>query len=343
MLDGRDPPPPPPPVQVRLRSGFIKLQKTGDETFKDITCPYFAFVAADASEWSDKLKRRAGDVPVPEGGLPALSPESLRTATKDTNYLPTGGLTEICYIAVPQDLIDPPAKNAPRYPGVMSLYRGFRTPIGDKEKSLLDPRNLDTVAKIKAACRLVAEGLVHFGVRWRRAFATSWEIEQGIGLGETAAYVGPIWDSTRALDKEWPLFRGLQSLGDPSDDIFPPFVRLEATLAEPSQFGHGRGEMQLVGDVAAEASEVAVSDPDLLLGIDLGKERWLKIDGEWMQFEARDVDYQRRKVRVRRGMRGTTKAAHNSGAWVYIGRPSMLEVRLPVFRDRTIQVGGDRR
>ena len=342
LLQGRDPPPPPPPVAVRLRSGFLKLQKVADETFKDVRCPYFAFVVADASEWTDRLKRRAGEVPVKDAALKPLSPESLRSAGKDTLYLPTGGLTEIVWIAVPQDLVNPPEKGAPKYPGVMSLFRGFRTPIGDKEKSLLVPENLDTVEKIKASCRLVAEGLVHFGARWRRAFATDWDLEQGIGLGETAPYVGPIWDSTRALDKEWGLHRGPQSLGDPSDDIFPAFVRLEATLAAPSQFGHGRGEMRLMEDIPANATEIVISDPDLLLGLDMGKERWLKVNGEWMQYGTRDVDYQRRKVRVRRGMRGTTKTAHASGSWVYVGLPNSLEVRLPVFRDRTIQVEGNR-
>ena len=338
-LDGRTPPPPPPPVLVRLRSGFIKLQRTGDPAFKDYPCPYFAFVVADASEWSDRLKRRAGEIPTKDAGLKPLSPETLAAGNRDSHYLPTGGLTEICWIAVPQDVMNPPGKGMPRYPALLSLYRGFRTPVGHPEKSLLLPENLDSPEKIKTACRLVAEGLVHFGAIWRRAFAKDWGYEEGIGLGETAGYVGPRWDSTRALDKEWSLFRSRTSLGDPSDDIFPAFVRLEATLAPPSsQFGHGPGEMMLTRTLSTDTTDVEISDPDVVMALNLGKERWLKIDAEWMQYDRADVDYEKRTVRVRRGMRGTTKTSHASGAWVYVGMPNDLQMRLPVFRDRALQV-----
>lgn len=336
-LDGREPPPPRPPEPMRLRSGFVKMRDTGDPVFKDYACRYLSFVVADAGEWADPLKRRAGEVPVKGAGLKALTPETVQSGDRDSRYLPTGGLMEVVWIAVPQDLMVPPEKGAPRFPAILSLYRGFRTPIGDPEKSLLIPENLDTAAKIRKSCRLIAEGLVHFGAVWRRSFATDWVDEQGVGLGETAAYVGPVWDSTRALDKEWGLFRGKESLNDPSDDIFPAFVRLEATLVTPSQFGHGRGELTLMGDLGTDTVEVPVSEADTLLGLDRGKDRWLKIDGEWMHFEIRDVRHVKRIVRVRRGMRGTKKSAHSSGAWIYVGQPNELEIRLPVFRDRSME------
>lgn len=339
-LDGRDPPPARPPEVVRLRAGFGKLRDTIDPLFKDAPFYFLALVVADAGEWSDPLKRRAGEVSVKGAGLKPLTPETVQGGDMDTRYLPTGGLTEVLWIAVPQDVMDPPKKDAPRHPAILSLYRGFRTPIGDPEKSLLDPENFDTAAKIRKSCRLVAEGLVHFGAVWRRSFATDWTLEEGIGLGETAPYVGPTWDSTRALDTEWSLFRGKQSLNDPSDDIFPAFVRLEATLVTPSQFGHGRGELTLMGDLGTSTVEVPVTETDTLLGLDLGKERWLKIDSEWMRYQARDVDHVKRIVRVRRGMRGTKKASHTSGAWVYVGQPNELEIKLPVFRDRSIQMEG---
>lgn len=339
-LAGRDPPPAQPAEVVRLRAGFIKMRDTGDPLFKDLTCYALALVVSDGGEWSNPLKLRAGEVPVKGAELKALTPESVTSGDRDTRYLPTGGLMEIVWIAVPQDVMDPPAKGVTRHPAILSLYRGFRTPIGDPEKSLLIPENLDSPAKIKKACRLVAEGLVHFGAVWRRTFATSWDLEEGIGLGETSPYVGPVWDSTRALDKEWPLFRGEASLSDPSDDIFPAFVRLESTLVTPSQFGHGRGELTLLGDLGTGTIEIPVNETDTLLGLDFGKDRWLKIDAEWMRYGVTDVDHIKRVVRVRRGMRGTKKTGHSSGAWIYVGQPSNLEVKMPVPRDRSMQLEG---
>jgi hypothetical protein len=198
------------------------------------------------------------------------------------------------------------------------------------------PENLDTPEKIKASCSKVAEGLIHFGATWRRSFAKSWNTDLGVGMGDQAPYVGPVWDSTRALERTWPLYKGPQSLPDPSDDIFPPFVRLEATLAILTQFGPGRGQFRLTSACTVDQTEVAVSDLDSLVDPNLGKERWMKIDREWVQYEARDVDYQRGIVRVRRGMRGTKKEAHPSGAWCYVGTPSTLPMRLPMFHDKWV-------
>jgi hypothetical protein len=182
----------------------------------------------------------------------------------------------------------------------------------------------------------VATGLLHFGATWRRVFATDWDRELGVGLGERAPYVGPVWDSTRALEKEWPLYRGPQSLADPSDDIFPAFVTLQATFAPTGAFGAGRGDLRLATGLDAEQNMVRVSETDTLLQPNLGVERWLKIDGEWMSFEVRDVNWDRREVRVRRGRRGTKKTTHDAGAWVYVGAPSALQMRLPVYRDHYV-------
>ncbi len=333
---GKTAPPPPRPVRIRLRSGHVKLRNVGDAAFKDYPCAYLAFVTTDASEWSDKFKRRAGDSPKGDGELKDLTPETVVGGDRETRYRPTGGLMEVLWIAVPSDLMNPPEKDQVSYPGILTLYRGFRTPIGDPEKSLLVPENFDERDEILKACRPVATGLIHFGARWRRTFATDWESELGVGLGESAPYVGPVWDSTRALEKGWPLHRGPQSLPDPSDDIFPAFVQLEATFAATTQFGAGRGEMRLTELAAVEGPRIKVSDPDKLMQPGLGRQRFLKVNGEWMSYTLRDVDWEKSEVRVRRGARGTKKAAHASGSWVYVGTPSSLQMRLPVYRDKYV-------
>ena len=329
---GAEAPPPAPPTLVRLRAGYIKLKKAGMPKFKDYPCPYIAFVVSDANEGADRLRRRAGEVPAKDGNLKSLTTASAISGDASTRYKATGGLMEIIWIAAPTSVMDPDP-GSPEWPAILTLYRGFRTPVGDPEKSLLVPENLDTPDKIKAACSPVAKGLLHFGATWRRVFADSWEEELGVGLGEQAPYVGGTWDSTRGLEKTWPLYKGPESLSDPSDDVFPPFVRLEATLAQVSQFGAGRGEFTLTEGAGADSQVLKISDPDILLRPNLGKIRWIKVGGEWMSYELRDVNYGKREVRVRRGRRGTQKVAHENGAWCYVGTPANLQMRLPVFRD----------
>ncbi len=91
-----------------------------------------------------------------------------------------------------------------------------------------------------------------------------------------------------------------------------------------------------MGNLGTDTVEVPVNETDTLLGLDFGKDRWLKIDGEWMSYELRDVDWEKKEVRVRRGRRGTKKTTHESGAWVYVGAPSTLQMRLPVYRDQYV-------
>ena len=75
-----------PPVWERMRSAFIKLQRVSDAEFKDHRCPYFAFVVADASEWNDPHKRRAGEEPRAKGDQKALTPATIRDGDKDSRY-----------------------------------------------------------------------------------------------------------------------------------------------------------------------------------------------------------------------------------------------------------------
>jgi prepilin-type N-terminal cleavage/methylation domain-containing protein len=332
------PPPPAPPVLVRLRSGYVPLQGAEDEAYKGYPCPWFAFVVCDPGEWSNRLKRRAGEVPVKGHDLKDLTPRSVQEGNEDTRYKPTGGEMEICWIAVPAGAMRSAADRAAGgvdFPAILSLYRGYRAPVGDPDKSLLVPEHLDTAAKIRAACSKVAGGLLHFGATWRRVFATSWETDLGVGQGPTAPYVGPIWDSTCALEKNWPLYRGPQSLGDPSDDVFPAFVRLEVTLAAEGAFGAGKGEFSLIEAITRDQTLLRVDNLDALVQPHLGATRWMKVDHEWVQYDLNGVDYAAGSVRVRRGMRGTRKVPHEAGAWCYVGTPSTLEMGL-LFHDRTV-------
>jgi len=330
---GGAPPPPPPPVKVRFRAGTVWLKDATEAvegpggSTRELACPFIAFVVADASEWSHALKRNAGEAPARDA-VP-LTPTSEDPAR---NYRATGGLMEVVWIAVPRA----------DAPSILDLYRGWRSPVGDPEKSLLDPKNLDSRREIEEACRVRERGLLHFGVTLRRVFATSWDPALAAGdSSETTPYVGPAWDSTRAFnltkeDPNWraPLFQGPQSLGDPSDDVFPAYVRLEVTLAERGRFSDRRGQLQLLSGCADQDLRLRISDADKLLETAPGRVRHLKIDTEWMRYEVDGVDTLAQEVRVTRGARGTTAAAHRDGAWIHLGAPTVREVRLPVYRDR---------
>lgn len=315
---------PPPPTVIRLRSWHTPM-KTGiseSDGRYGYMIPAFAFVA-DMSEGADPLFGR-----LPTGGGPdakVVTPETVEAATASTLFQPTGGQVEICYVAVPED---------PSFPSILTLYRGYRAPIGHPTASLLLPENLDTLEEIQKHCRPVATGLLHFGVTWRRIFATSWEPETlraGVN-GEQTRYVGPHWDSTRGLDPKWALFAGKQSLYDPSDDVFPAFVRLEIALASPTSFGFGRGDGQLMGAIGKDAREIPIDNPDDLIKPQAGGPPYVKVGIEWMRVIT--VDYQKKTARVERGVRGTQAVDHSAGEWTYIGLPAASEVKLPVYRDR---------
>jgi prepilin-type N-terminal cleavage/methylation domain-containing protein len=317
---------PPPPVDVRLRAAVIRMRDVPEGPLKDAPCPYVAFVTSLGTDRSDPLLRRAGDQKLP--GMRVYDPAAADQADPQTAFLATGGLMEVCYVAVPED---------PAAPAVLTLYRGFRTPIGGAG-SLLDPANVDSLAEVQKACRVFERGLLHFGVTWRRIFATSWTLTEG-AVGETDPYVGAAWDSTRALDNKFPLFVGPNSLGDPSDDVFPRWARLEVTLVPPTIVGYGQGETTLRGDVAAEDRSIRLENLSPLSGPGQ-EERWLKVGTEWMRYRPDRLEFDTLKVTVERGLRGTKAVSHRAGDEVYLGLETSTDVRLPVFLDRYARKGG---
>jgi len=310
---------PPPPVDVRLRAGPIRLRDVPEGALKDVPCFYAAWVSDVSGDRSDPFLRRAGERPGP--GQRPLTPAEVDRADVEAAYLATGGLRELCWIAVPED---------PARPALLTLYRGWRSPVGG-EKTLLDPGNLDTLAEIREACRPVATDVLHLGARWRRVFASSFEATTG-PVGEREPYVGEVWDSTRALDRGFPLFRAPESLVDPSDDVFPAWARLELTLVGPSTAGPGRGETALRDDASSDADAIVVEDPVPLVGPG-PEDRWIKVDAEWMRYRTSRVDVATGKVYVERGLRGTARVLHAAGAEVYHGLTSDATVRL-LHRDR---------
>ncbi|MFM8385447.1 MAG: type II secretion system protein [Planctomycetia bacterium] len=332
MLEpGMPKPAPPPPVGVRLRAGTVLLRDQADPGLKGYPCPYVAFVVHTGDEANDPRLRTAGDpVRAGETAKPYTKPE-LERATAGTVFKATGGLMTVCWLAVPLDAARP---------SVLTLFRGFQSPVGGPD-SLLEPASFDTLAEVRARFEKKHEGVLHFAVTWRRAGVRDWEAGTDRGGGEDVPYVGPVWDSTRALDKSWPLFRDPASLGDPSDDLFPQYARLEATLIPPVLGGYKRGDTRLSDTVPAEATRLPVESLEPLLGRASGP-RFLKVGTEWMRYDATRIDPVGLTVTVERGERGTGKQSHDVGADVWVGQAATTVMALPAWRDRTFRAGGGR-
>jgi prepilin-type N-terminal cleavage/methylation domain-containing protein len=315
-------PPPRVPVAIRLRAGPLPVVGGLEGEMKSIPCPYFAFVVANASEWSDAVLRRAGGSADPTQAR-IYSPAEESAEGAGASFRPTGGLMELCYVAIPDD---------PTFPGLYTLYRGWRGAVGGPG-TLLEPESLNSLDAIRKACRPVQRGVIHFGATWRRVWSKDFELDVTPRPGETEGYVGPVWDSTRGRDKTFALYKGPESVYDPSDDVFPRWVRLEITLVAPSAFGFGRGETRLVDPIGDKDLRVRLSDVNPILGAG-AEERWLKVGTEWMRTLVTRVDVDKGEVLVERGVRGTRAGPHSAGDWVYVGQAATIEIELPVWRDR---------
>jgi len=322
------------PPAIRLRAGW---QKLADLPTEWPACYFVAFVRTNARESEDPILRQAGTA----GSASGIPLRSYEPATVDSgttgNLLATGGLMEVVWIAVPEDP-DPSRRQGPSgadaswHRGILTLYRLFRAPVGG-DKSLLDPANFDTLAKIRAAGRPIQEGVLDFSAVFRNLFATSFT--DGLGTGKVddgAPYAGPLWDSTRALDKNFPLYRSADSLEDVRDDVFPAAVHLEVTLAVEGRFGFGTGETLLSKLLGPEEKRLYVDSVDPLYKPG-PSERMFKVDAEWMATTLEGIDVGEKRVTVLRARRGTPAAEHQPGDPVYVGSTVTTDVPM-VYKDR---------
>lgn len=315
------PPAAPTPPANRMRAGTIKMADV--PTDQQQPCPYVAFVRTNALEVENPVTRNAGSGVASGSGPPVAWEPATDRVDMAGNLLATGGLMEVAYVAIPDDL---------EYPGILTLYRCFRAPIGTA-KTLLDPANLDTTAKVKAAGRPIAHGVIHFGVTFRNVFAKSWQDGWNAArVGDGQPYVGTVWDSTRGLEKTFPLFKDATSVPDVSDDVFPALARIDLTLAEPGVSGFGGGETTLQSPILPDDVSVTLESVGPLLkpGPD---QRWLKIGSEWMGVTYQNVDSVSRKATVTRGQRSTLRREHRPDEQVYVGSQVTVDVPL-VYKDR---------
>jgi hypothetical protein len=255
-----------------------------------------------------------------------------------------GGKQEICYLLVP------PAKD--EEPGVGTLYRGVRMPLGGGAASFLpaeplsDRRASDarvgvvTRADAKTRLRPVVTSVLYasFGFHTRHTKESAARLVDGDRLVEEVpplrggGGLSPTWDSTRGLlpagqgADQFFLGRTPASLSDSVDDVFPRRVRVILVV---DRVGNEAATGDLVRDLGPQDKIVPVDSTRFAPGGD-PVSRFVKIDDEWIQWSTRDG---RSFTVEKRGARGTKPASHAIGSAVRAGATLVREFEVPSFRE----------
>lgn len=249
-------------------------------------------------------------------------------------YRPTGGLAECFFTAFPTALT-----RDGKMSGTMSLFRGYRSPIGGEESffasgALRDP--------FQFAARLVPTmgGLLH--LEFRFFDQDSYTFDEREAPPGTKGGAGYVWDSTRGVllpegDEEGQnafrlavpdgsLASGVSSEDDPSDDIFPSRVKITVVV-------NGGGGKDALARVTRAVSQNASRIPiDIVMPFRDWRfgENFVRLGSEWIRFSRLDGS---ELVVAERGARHTIPGDHKKGCPVYAGRAFSTEVVVPARRE----------
>jgi prepilin-type N-terminal cleavage/methylation domain-containing protein len=252
----------------------------------------------------------------------------------DRTLKASGGLMEVFWTALPVSKDDP---------AVMKIWRGYRAPPGgDKsllpKKSWRDPsgasdRGPIDAQDVRATAKPILDGVLYFGVDFWSRKTTTWDSKTRMKDGGPSA----TWDSTRAIMPQgddadaFHLSKktGNQessSLEDATDDTFPRKVRVTCVVEE---LGKNARVGFLDSDLTVEGKSLQVFDTRFF-PTNESAQRFVKIDGEWMEVGS-PVGGQ--MPVLRRGARGTTAVRHAAGAKIHHGRTFVQEYDVATFRD----------
>lgn len=247
----------------------------------------------------------------------------------------SGGLMEVFWMSLPESAEDP---------AVMQLWRGYRAPPGGVNSLLplkggRDPfakgseKGPTTPVEIRAVAKPILSGVLFFGVEFWSRRTTTWDPKVKAGDG------GPslTWDSTRGIlprtdDLDGFVFSKMNgmtdttSLNDTTDDTYPRKIRVTCVLEE---LGRNARVGWLDEDLAADGKSIPCSDTRFFPASDTAQ-RYVKIDGEWMEV---GVPGKSGIPVLRRGARGTIATMHKSGAKIHHGRTYTQEYGVATFRD----------
>jgi hypothetical protein len=266
-----------------------------------------AFVRSTREEIADPITRLAGTKP---GAKEYIDGDQDRQQAESGELKAAGGMMEVLYAAIPDD---------PKNPGVLTLYRGIRAPIGGAG-SLTDPKSIRTPEDIRKVAQPLLTGVLYLGFE----FAPP-DSEKADALGAVTT-----WDSTRGLlepgvgPTKFPFSRGPESLEDPRDDISPRSLVVTFVFERT-------GKENESGSLTADLSESARSaEVDSTVFANTSAEDYIKVSTEWMAFTNRSA-YE--FSGMTRGQRNTVARPHKAGAVVRTGYTVRRTITIPAYRE----------
>ncbi len=297
-------------AEAQMLCDFVDYDRDGD-SIPESRVQRLAFTRINAEERENEVLKTSGDEPL--GRLYFTLFENDPDLVKEMGTLPTGGLAEALFMSYAPELGE-----GQKSDGLLSLYRGYRSPIGG-EGSFFTAGNLLKPDDIEFSLLPVLDEILHLEFRfWNQHTYT---FDASLAGPDDLGGAGYTWDSTRAVLPEDPAmspnrFRfglGDGSRDDVTDDIFPERILI---TVEVRCSGGAEGLPRLTGDVKEDSINVPVDMTKPLERMKEG-ERFVRIDAEWIEFSSAGTG---ELVVKRRGARNTLVSDHKRGSLVNYGR-----------------------
>lgn len=323
----------PGPSVVRFLSNLVPIDSDGDGKV-DYNAQRVAFVRTTNADFTDPVARMGG---AKADAAAYYDGRDDKAEADRGDLLALGGLEEVLYMAVPEGAapVDAlpgaggaaQAAVAPPDPGLMTLYRAVRSPVGGPG-SLLDPATVKSIDDLKKVAQPFITGVLYFGARFWSARTTSWEALPTAGGADAPSGT---WDSTRGIlnrgtgFNEFLLAKGPESLPDPRDDVSPRMARVTLVFERTGRAGEGD---YLYAGMDETAKRVLVGkSTNFATGSSL---QYVKVGTEWMAYSGRGDD----SFDVReRGAWGTVATSHRPGERVRTGSAVERTIMIPNYRE----------
>ncbi len=206
--DPREEPAPLPAIN-RMVSGVHKY-KIGERT---VPSRYWAFVREIGPTELDAYVRRAGTSAEADAYIDGKNDEQ---EFKEKKHMATGGLMEVLWIYLPDE----------DRPGIGSLCRSFRSPIGGKD-TLLDPKNHADLQLVRTKIKPepILSNILYFDIWFWTEFTTTWEwtpSEPSVVRRPIAGQDGRVRLFSSGPSYTWDSTRAAASLKMPETEFIPP-------------------------------------------------------------------------------------------------------------------------
>jgi prepilin-type N-terminal cleavage/methylation domain-containing protein len=315
------------PPAARFLCDFLAYDRNGDG-IKETQVQRLRFVRINMEERENDLLRKAGDVASGWRHFTLLDSPPLDEA------LPTGGLAEAAFMA-----FAPKLAKGEKSDGLLSLYRGYRTPLGGEDGYFV-PGNLERPQEIEAALYPILDSILHLEFRFWDSGTRSFDPEEEDP--ESPGGAGYTWDSTRGILSSdpgaWPnRFRQAlrpSSLDFSGDDIFPEKVMITVVVEDPVN-------REWVARTVEEVSRTSRRIPlDVIKPFANPRDegRFVRIGEEWIEIDG--VEGNALLVK-KRGVRRTVAAKHIAGSAVHKGSRFFTVVEIPSARPGWQDEDGD--